>query len=305
MPLQKELWQQDILENLYPGNDFARVARNGDQYVLNGAVVHVPVSGTAATVKRNLTSFPQTATQRADSEIVYALDTYYALPRHVQKLDQYELSYNKRMSVVGDDVRNLVHNTMSGLLYRWAPPVSNVIDTTGANTTADLINGATGTRKMFTKDEFKLIAKKFDGTDIPGRRVALLTSNHYHQLFESFSDSEKTNFNNVADLTNGVVGRYMGIDIMMRSSVLRYRKVSNVWTPVDTLADSYAPAAGDSAASLFWIEPCVERALGSVETFDDTNNPLYYGDLYSAMIRMGGRIVRLPGVYAVAEAIVA
>lgn len=303
MPLQKEIWQADIIDNLYPGNQFANIARNGDQYVLNGAIVHIPVSGAAATVKRNITTFPQVAVQRNDSEIIYALDTYYSLPRHVQKLEQYELSYDKRMSVVGDDIRNLVHNTMNGLLYRWAPSAAGVIETTGADSAADLISGATGTRKLFTKDQFKLIAKRFANTDIPGRKVALLTANHYHQLFESFSDAEKTNFNNVADLANGIVGRYMGIDIMMRSSVLRYRKVSTVWTPVDTLADGYAAAAGDSAASLFWIDSCVERALGSVQTFDDTNNPQYYGDLYSAMLRMGGRIVRSAGVIAVVEAI--
>ena len=88
MALQKEIWQSDIIENLYKDNAFATKAFNGDQYVLAGKVVHIPVSGTAAVIKKNLTSFPQTAVNRTDSEITYSLDNYYALPRQIQKLEQ-------------------------------------------------------------------------------------------------------------------------------------------------------------------------------------------------------------------------
>lgn len=302
MALQKEIWQNDIIGNLFKNNEFALRAFNGDSFVLAGKVVHIPVAGASAQTKKNLTAFPQVAINRADSELTYALDTYYALPRQIQDIEKYELSYDKRMSVVGDDIKQLVQDAMDGLLIRWAPGAANVIETTGPASGADLIDGtATGTRTAFTKAEIKLIAKKFANTNMAGMLTALLTANHYHQFFESLSDAEKTNFNNVADLKNGIVGRYMGIDILMRSSVLRYRKVAGVYTAIDTQDPAFVAGLTDSAASLFYVDTAVERAKGETIVFEDNNNPLYYGDVFSAYMRLGGRIRRNIGVFAVVE----
>jgi hypothetical protein len=121
MALQKEIWEKDIIENLFKDNEFANRAFNADQYVLQGKVVHIPVAGTSAVIKKNLTSFPQTAVNRTDSEITYAIDNYYALPRQIQDMEKYELSYDKRQSIVGEDQKQLIQTAMEGLMYRWAP----------------------------------------------------------------------------------------------------------------------------------------------------------------------------------------
>lgn len=305
MALQKEIWKDDIVQGLFKDNQFATRAVNADSFVLAGKVVHIPVAGTAAVVKKNLTSFPQTAVNRADSEITYNLDTMYSLPRQIQDIEKYELSYDKRQSVVGEDRKQLTQECMNSLLYRWAPAAAKVIETTGAGSSADLIDGtATGERKLFTKTEFKAIAKSFANADLVGRKTALLTANHYYQFFESLSEAERTDIGRVADVKTGVVGQYMGFEIIMRSTVLRYRKVATVWTVVDQQADDFAATADDSAASLFWVDTCVERAVGETVVFDDNGNPLYYGDVFSAYQRLGGRIRRASGVYAIVEAIV-
>ena len=304
MALQKEIWEKDIIQNLFKNNAFALRSRDLSQHVLAGKVVHLPVAGAAAQVKKNLTSFPQVAVNRTDSELTFELDTLYSLPRQIQEIEKYELSYDKRQSVVGEDEQNLIQSAMDSLLYRWGPAAANVIETTGAASAADLIDTtATGTRKLFTKDEFKSIAKRLAKVNITGTITALLTAAHYHQLFESFSDAEKTNFNSFADPVNGIVGRYMGIDILMRSSVLRYRKVSTVWTLIDEQDAAFTAGTGDSAASLFYHTDSVVRAVGDVKVFEDNGNPLYYGDVFSALIRIGGRIRRPSGVWAVVEGI--
>jgi hypothetical protein len=303
MALQKEIWESDIIANLWKDNAFALRAYNADIHVLAGKVVHMPVAGTPSVVKKNLTSFPQTAVNRTDSELTYSLDTLYALPRQIQEIEKYELSYDKRQSVVGEDEANLIQTGMDSLLYRWAPLAANVVETTGADSAADLLASATGTRKLFTKTEFKNIAKKFANANIKGTLTALLTANHYHQFFESLSDAEKTNFNNAADVKTGIAGMYMGIPIFMRSDVLRYRKVSTVWTVVDTQDDAFAAGTGDSQASLFYESNSVTRAVGDIKVFEDNGNPLYYGDVFSALLRIGGRIRRTSGVYAVVDAI--
>lgn len=303
MAIQREIWERDIVGNLFKNNEFAKRAFNADIYVLEGKVVHIPVAGVPSTINKNVTVFPVAAVKRTDADIIYSIDTYYSTPRHIERIEQYELAYDKRQSVLGEDQAAIIQAAMNGLLYRWAPPAANVVLTLGAATAAT-IAGATGNRKLFTKAAFSTIKLSMDRVDIPfAGRVALLTADHYQQLLDSFSDVEKTNFHQLADATNGIIGRYLGIDIMMRSSVNRYRKVAGVWTPVDE-QDPAFPASdqtGDSAASLFYYDQATERALGTVQMFDGVNRPEYYGDIYSFILRMGGRIRRAAGVFAVVE----
>jgi hypothetical protein len=56
-----------------------------------------------------------------------------------------------------------------------------------------------------------------------------------------------------------------------------------------------AGSATDNAAVLCWQKNSVERALGMVDFFEDLGNPTYYGDIYSALVRVGGRIRRSDG----------
>ncbi|MBN8668765.1 MAG: hypothetical protein J0M30_14805 [Chitinophagales bacterium] len=303
MAITKEIWQKDIVDNLFPDNSFARHARNADNFVKGGAVVHIPVAGASTAVTKNLGVFPQVAAQRNDTDITYALDTYYILPMLIKNIDQYELEYDKRMSVTGEMIKTLVSVVNKGLLYRWGPAAAQTILTTGALSGADLIDGtATGQRRLFTKTEFKNAAKAMDKKNLVGTRYALLTAAHYHQFFESLSDAEKADVGRVADLKTGVVGKYMNYNIMMRSAALRYRGADGAYVPIDETDAAFAANAADRAASLFWDDSCVERAMGDVDVFDDPGNPLYYGDVYSANLRVGGRIVRTDGVIAAVEA---
>lgn len=305
MAIQREIWERDIVANLFKNNEFAKRAFNADIYVLEGRVVHIPVAGTPSAVNKNVTNFPVQAVKRTDADIIYSIDTYYTVPRHIERIETYELAYDKRQSVLGEDQSALIQASMDGMLFRWAPGAANVIETAGA-AGAPTVFGATGTRNTFTKVVFSTIKLKMDRANIPfAGRVALLTADHHQQLLDSFSDIEKTNFHNLADATNGIIGRYLGIDIMMRSSVQRYRKVATVWTPVDEQDPAFTASdkTGDSAASLFYYDQAVERALGTVQMFDGANRPEYYGDIFSFILRMGGRIRRNEGVYAIVEAI--
>ena len=301
MGIDVEVWIEDIIENLFKNNEFATRAVNHDQYVLNGKVVHIPRAG-SPTVKKNITSFPQTATKRTDDDINYTLDKIYSLPKHIEKLEKYQLSYDKRQSILGQDQRNLIQYGWDSMLYRWAPGATTVIETEGSNTTAS-VSGATGTRKAFTKASVGPIKLAFDAANIPSTgRVALLNAYHYQQFLDSLTDAERTGFHALADMKEGIIGRYLGFDVMMRSSVLRYRKVSTAWTPVDEQDDAFAATTSDSGASLFWQEEQVCRARGEVNLFENNDDALYYGDVVSMNMFLGGRRLRDNGVYAVVEA---
>ncbi len=305
MAITVEIWEKDVVKNLYKNNMFAQFAFNADEYVLKGKVVHIPTAGAPRAVKKNLDTFPQTAIKRTDTDITYAIDTFYLLPRQIEDIEKYELSYDKRQSVVGEDEAFLIQVAMDSLLYRWAPAVAKTLLTDGAATAATL-SGATGSRSSFTKKAFADIFLAFNAANIADNdRYALLTAHHYSQFFASLSEAERTDVGRVADIAKGVVGEYMGIKIMRRSEVLRYRGADAAIAVVDELDDAYAADVEDRAASLFWQKEAVERAFGSVKMFDNPNRAEYYGDVFSMTLRLGGRIRRVNGVYAVVEALVA
>jgi len=316
MAIQKEIWTKDIIDNLFKNNEFAQYAFNADQYVLAGKVVHIPQAGAPSAINKNITDFPVTAVKRVDVEVLYNLDTFYSTPRHIEKIEQYELSYDKRQSAMGEDQAALIQAAMDSLLYRWAFKPSNTINyTTPANviatigdaTSEDLISGATGSRKVFTKELVGKIKKQMDAANIPpDNRIAVITAFHHQQLIDSMSDAAQTNFYRTADVSKGIIGEYLGFKFFMRSDVLRFRKVANVWTPVDTLASGFAASDKtlDSASSLFYQQNCVERAKGQVDIFDNPNRAEYFGDIFSMELRLGGRQRREKGVWCVVEDIV-
>jgi hypothetical protein len=46
------------------------------------------------------------------------------------------------------------------------------------------------------------------------------------------------------------------------------------------------------SAALAWHEQSVVRALGEVRAFENEGDPTWYGDIYSFLVRAGGRIRR-------------
>lgn len=313
MAVTKEIWQQDIIDNLFKNNNFAARAFNEDQYVVGGKIVHIPQAGAPDASIKNLDTFPQAAVKRSDSDIVYALDTYYQKPKFVEKVEQYELSYEKRQSIAGEMQSQLIQDAMDGLLINWSKtsatgaadtPISYKL-TTGDASALDLISGATGQRKIFNKDVVSQIKKAFDIANIsPDGRVALLCATHYQQFLDSLSDAAQTNFYRHADMQRGLIGTYLGFEFMMRSSVQRWRKTGGVWVPVDTQAADFEADEDDSYASLFYQDKAVGRARGAVNVFDSNNRPEYYGDVFSMNMRLGGRVRRAVGITAVVEDIV-
>ncbi|NBT57479.1 hypothetical protein EBT16_01730 [bacterium] len=77
----------------------------------------------------------------------------------------------------------------------------------------------------------------------------------------------------------------------------------NAATPV---VKAYADpvVATDNDAVLCWCEEVVERAVGEINAFEQIKSPVYYGDIYSFEVRMGGRIRRSDekGIVAIVQA---
>lgn len=303
MAIQKEIWETGIIDNLYKDNKFLAHAYNADENVLSGKVVHISRANSNPSAEKNRSSLPATVTKRNAEDITYALAEWTTDPERIEHAEKIELSYDKLQSILHQHFGVLNDAVAEDMIYAWLTSTGGVADTalqirtTGSAAVAHT-GSATGNRKILTPDDIKAARTLMNKNNIPTEgRVALIDSDMMDQLM---SDSTLKNRDRgmELDLKNGVVARLYGFDLMERSSVAVF---DNAGTPV-AKAPGAAGAAADNAAALFWHPSCVERALGTVKVFDETDSPIYYGDIYSALLRFGGRIRRKQGIVACIQA---
>lgn len=293
MAIQKETWVDYIIENLWKDNDFINQCYDESNSVLNGSVVHIPQAGAKPTVVKNRSSLPATVVQRTDTDITYTLDNYTTDPSLVQNVEEIETSYAKMDSVFGEHLVALRESIAEELLYKWAPTVAGQITrTTGA--TADAIAlapGATGTRKPLTLLDLRLVKSRMNKAGISKlNRFAIIPEDMLTQLM---ADPAMTapQLQMLMDLKEGTVARLEGFTIITRANATIY---DNTGTPVPKLI-SAATAVTDNLAVLCYQKDCVAKALGTVDVFEASKDPQYYGDIVSALLRCGGRKRRSGG----------
>lgn len=300
MAVQKEIWLNTVIEGLFADNSFLSKAFSADEFVEQGKTVHIPNAGSGSATKKNRTEFPATVSARTDVDLTFNLDEFTTDPIRIPHADTVELSYNKRESVIRTDRATLQEEVAESILLSWMPAIANAIRTTGAAIAAHTPD-ATGERKAFTKSDVKALMLKFNKQNVPSTdRYLLLDADMHSQLIDSLTANEAQAFHAGVDVANGVVGKLHTFNVMMRSRV-------GVYTAADApKAWSVAGAEGDNAAALAWHFNSVCRAKGEINMFEKENDPTYYGDLYSFLLRAGGRPMRndVAGLCAIVQDVV-
>jgi hypothetical protein len=286
MALQKEIWINSIIEGLFADNTFAARSTDHSGFV-NNLTVHVPNAGAPPGVVKARNTFPATVTQRTDVDLTYNIEEYTTDPIRISNAESVELSYNKRESVIRASRQALADAVHADLIYKWIPASGTKIATTGADTSAAYTDAATGSRKNLTKGDILTLRTQFDQWNIPqeGRHI-LLDAVMYSQLLKDLTENEFAAFLASANVPTGVIGKLYGFSVYMRSQVARTTAagVPKTWTDVG--------AATDAAAGIAWYDNAVSRSLGDTTLFDNENDPLFYGDIVSALVRAGGKHVR-------------
>lgn len=255
MALQKEIWLSDIVEPLFASNTFAARAVNHSSFVTD-RVVHVPNAGTPPQIVKNRGTYPAVAAQRTDADLTYQIAEYTTDPVHVTNADEVELSYDKRQSVIASLRTALADKVHLDLLDTW---IGGADQTTAAT---------------LTRDTVLTLMQAFDSQDVPQTgRCLITTPAGYASLLTSLTEFEGQSFLGSANAQSGIIGRLYGFDVYQRSTL----------TTSEELTDVFAFA---------WQQDSVSRALGGTELFTDENNPLYYGDIFSALVRAGGAVIR-------------
>jgi hypothetical protein len=295
MAIQAEIWVQDFVENLFPNDQFSAYAVNHDAQVVEGAVVHVPGAGSVPTVVKNRTTYPATVGARTDTDLTYTLAEFSTDPVHLRNAERFELSYDKRMSLIGEHIAVLRQSIHDDLLLAWvgtatglgALPAAQVLQTTGT-----LVGGK---RQPLLADLIR-IKREMDRANVPDDgRYLLMSPDLYNDLFNI---TDLLNAENMGreTLPNGVVAQVLGFNVLKRS-----------YTPIYDAAlavrpKGAAPAGTDRQSAIAWSRYSVSRALGEVSFFERVDDPTYYGDIYSAAVRAGGMRLRNSGVFALVQA---
>lgn len=307
MALDKEQWLADIQENLFKDNAIINRAVNHDGFV-NYKTVHVPQAGANPTITKNVGSFPASISQRTDSELTYSMDTYYVEPIHIEKGQETAfISYDKRMSVLSQNINTLEEALTNNALYKWAPSGSTrIVRTSGSTVSGALAPSATGTRKALQLVDILSAKAILDAENVPqSGRILLIPSDIYNTQLLAIADVYQQQSYGSSALPSGVVARIHGFDIMIRSTVCVY---DNTATPViKTVGDNgvpSSPASSDNLACLAYHPSFVAKAMGNTEVFVDENNPAYYGSIVSALQIFGASKMRTAqtGVVAIVQA---
>jgi len=308
-----EVFQNYIIEKLRRTNPHLQHATDESSMVLGGSVVHIPQAGASPEVVKNRSTFPATAIRRGDTFITYALDVFSTDPTHVSWHEKNEISYDLTDSVLNDHVNTLVETVGDNMIYNWVKglkqssgsfvadviPASARIKTSGAATAVNPEDGQVGNRKAFSYKELQAAQAKMNKAGVAKEdRYAMIESYQYQQFIDSLSANQMAAFQASADLKNGIVGRFAGFDVMERSFVLAFDDSNALIAPGEALGED------DNLASLCWQKGSVAKAEGDMKPFQNVDDPQYYGDIFSALVKMGGRCRRQDwkGIIAIVQA---
>lgn len=308
MALDREQWLADIQENLFKNNAIINRAVNHDGFV-NYKTVHVPQAGANPTISKNISSFPATISQRTDSELTYSMDTYYVEPIHIEKGQETAfISYDKRMSVLRQNISTLEEVLTNHALYKWAPAgAGTFVKTTGSAVSSALAPSATSTRLAITLADILSAKAILDAANVPQEgRILLMPSSIYNGQLLAIQDVYQMQSYGSSALPSGVVARIHGFDIMIRSTVVVY---DNTATPVlKTVADGTgapsSPASTDNLACLAYHPSFVAKAMGATEVIINEDVAEYYGSLISSFQLFGASKMRTSqtGIVAIVQA---
>lgn len=300
MAVQKENWVDYIMGNLFKDNEFLTYCYKESDSVLNGTVVHIPQAGAKPVVRKNRTLLPGVAVQRTDTDVTYPLDWYTTDPTVITNAEEKEVSYEKMDSVLGEHVDVLNDTIADDILYKWAPTVAATITrTTGAADAVALAPSGTGTRKALMAKDMRVAQAAMNKAGVSKKdRYAEIPEDMLTQLME---DPKLTGsqLQLLLDAKEGKIVKLFGFEIMTRSHAGLY---DNTGTPIPKAPET-AGATTDNLCVLCWQKNAVAIAQGTIDFFENKKDALFYGDVYSAGVRVGGRKRRGDGygVHAIVQ----
>lgn len=292
MALQTEIWATDIQENLYPMNPFMQRAADHSAWVSH-LTVHLPQAGNVPTVYKNNTSLPLSITDRTDADLTYSLNNYKAEPILIANLEELQISYDKRASVMYNYYQQIGKVVANQTLYAWAPSgASRITRTTGSAVATALAPSATGNRNAITLADIAALKAILDRDNVPAEgRILVMPSDIYNNQLLAISNIQAFYAYNRPTLQDGKAPTIFGFEVVVRPSVVVYDS-SAVLKSIGDNGDPSTPATGDNLGVIAYHPAFVAKALGSINVYANENRAEYYGSIFSAEVQHGASPLR-------------
>ena len=294
MALQTEVWIADIMDTLFYENEFLNLAIDHSEYVKH-KTVHIPQAGGVPTVVKNRTEDVADLKRRTDTELTYNLDNYTTDPFLVKNVEDLQVSYEKRASILGQHIATIGDTVAVSTLQTWASTGSttHVIRTSGDNDAMKPNSTATGNRLRLTVEDLARAAAIMDIDKVPKQgRFMVVPTAMFYGLFKDKELLEQRALVGEDMLKMGVVAQLMSFNIIPRGEVVRYTNAAsnNIRT------ESAAPAATDCAGAVGFSRFMVSQALGEIMVYLNEGEARSYGDIMSAEVNHGAHFMRANNV---------
>lgn len=242
--LTKEIWVSDLKENPIPDTSFLKASTDLSVYV-NNDTIHLQEAGIEPGVyidyfEGNETDLPLANIQDVPSEVV--LSTYSTERTRHRNLQDVELAYNKRQSIINRH-RTALSKTM-GLraAHSWTPGTANAFNKVVGIGSNNFTDGVIDMQQFFAS------ADKIEGLNI------CLSAAHLAKLQKEDKNLYKAIFNKETD-------NLYGFKVWMYSQ-----------TPVFTSAGVKKPVGAtldptDTRSTFFWATDEVFTCMGTVEMY--------------------------------------
>ena len=250
MALNKEIWVNDIKEQLLPNNTF--VTKGTDYSAFADAhTIHIPVEDGLVRVEVDRDDLPGTVSTSTEQRKEINMHHFTTDPVRLFRPEDVELSYDKRR-LVTEKIAKSLNNKIA----------TKAIELLSQNSTDINLPDTPSARKALLA-----LTKMFDRDNYPEQdRYVLMSADAYSALLNELSEVQTSAFLACADMKAGVVGQIYGLNILKRSDIGR----------------AY------TAQMLAWHKSQYSFALGPVEVYSQENAPEYYGTILSASTRFGG-----------------
>ena len=242
--LQKEVWIAGIQENPIPNTSFVFASTDKSEYVENNKL-HLAEAGIEPDVYENYfegneNDLPLQAITDIPNEVV--LKTYSTARTRHRDLQEVELSYNKRMSVINRHKTSLSKNIGERAAFAWSPNAD-----TDFNKIMNLDANASIIDAIIDMEAFYNSLDIYDGMNI------CLTADHMARI-------KKENKNLYKEI--------LSTNTMYGFKVFRYNKnalytSAGVKKPFGAVKEN-----GDKVCSFTWVTDEVFRCFGDTEVYE-------------------------------------
>lgn len=242
--LQKEVWVAGIQENPIPNTSFVFASTDKSEYVENNKL-HLAEAGVEPDVHENYfegseTDLPLQAITDIPNEVV--LNTYSTSRTRHRDLQECELQYDKRMSVINRHKNSLAKNIGERAAFAWSPAADNAF-----NKIANLASNDSVIEAIIEMEAF------YSGLDITENLNICLTSEHLARIKKEDYKLYK--------------------EVLQNKEIYGFKIHRYSKNPLYTSAGAKKPfgsavEAGDKRASFTWVSDEVFRCFGDVKVYE-------------------------------------